>query len=128
MALNFRPGWNAPIPHTVARYGEYQAFLDTLTTLLIEQAFSEANSHFANPVAADFIRTAVASSTQVYTIEQGTHQPEDLVHGGFCLHFTGRNAANTAFHFYVTQNQDGTPRIFEITYVSNGQIISCTRT
>lgn len=128
MALNFRPGWNAAIPRTVARYGEYQAFLDTLTTSLIEQAFRDANTHFADPVAADFIRTAVTSNTQVYTIEQGTHQPEDLVHGGFCLHFTGRNTANTAFHFYITQNQDGTPRIFEITYVSNGQIRSCTRT
>ena len=129
MALNFNPGWNAPIPRTVARHGEYQAFLDTLTTVLIEQAFSDANSHFADPLVADFIRTAVASSTQVYTIEQGTHQPEDLVHGGFCLHFTGRNSAGLAFHFYIVQNPNGTPKIFEVTYVNaNRQIVSCKRT
>lgn len=115
MALNFKPGWNIALAKYVSKYGSYQAFLDTLTPLLIEQAFSDANSHFTDPLAADFIRTVVALA-DVYTIEQGTHQAEDLPGGGFCLHFTGRNSANLAFHFYIIQNPDGTPKIIKITY------------
>lgn len=116
MALNFKTGWDIALTKYVNKYGQYQAFLDTLTPLLIEQAFSDANSHFADPAAADFIRTVVASSTEAYTIEQGSHQVEDLPNGGFCLHFTGRNSANVAFHFYIVQNLDGTPKIIKITY------------
>jgi hypothetical protein len=47
--------------------------------------------------------------------------------GGFCLHFTGRDTYGFAFHFYIDQQQNGTPRIFEITYMDRGRLVSRKR-
>jgi hypothetical protein len=74
-----------------------------------------------------FIKDAkdIENKVRVVTIEQGTHQPEDLPSGGFTLHFTGRDADQVAFHFYVKQLPTGALRIFEITYMDNGKKIPC---
>ena len=59
-----------------------------------------------------------SDSANVVTIEQGTHQPEDQVGGGFILHFTGR--MRTAWRFTSTSSRDKTATLtFEITYMDS---------
>lgn len=54
------------------------------------------------------------------TIDQGTHQAEDVDSGGFMLHFNARDSASKCFHLYVGQNNDGTLKIIEISYMDSG--------
>ncbi|WP_306350794.1 hypothetical protein [Flavobacterium sp. '19STA2R22 D10 B1'] len=125
MALTFKKGWNTAKPGYEKKYGQYQAFLDTLTETSIINAFKNARNHFSDHWVLEFIDIATSSSrTERVTIEQGTHQPEDTRGGGFCLHFTGRDNYNYAFHFYIIQNLDGTPKIMEISYRENNQTVS----
>lgn len=125
MGLIFKKDWNVARKEYVKKYGTYQAFLDTITESLIVSAFRNARIHFSNHWVLEFIDIAINPNRveQVY-IEQGSHQPEDLNGGGFCLHFTGRDNLGYAFHFYIIQNLDGTPRIIEITYRENKQTVS----
>lgn len=129
MGLIFKKGWNEARKDYVKKYGTYQAFLDTLTESLIVGAFRNARNHFSDHWVLEFIDITVNSNrVEQVSIEQGSHQPEDLKGGGFCLHFTGRDNSGYAFHFYIIQNLDGTPRIIEISYRENKQIVSDYRT
>jgi len=127
MALQFVDGWNQERQQYVDRYGQYKAFLDTLTEQSIRDAFEEAHGHFNDQWAARFIDLAIDQNGQVVKIEQGSHQAEDMPNDGFCLHFTGRDPDGYAFHFYIQQRNDGTPFIFRITYRDGGQTISDNR-
>ncbi|OJX53977.1 MAG: hypothetical protein BGO88_09900 [Flavobacterium sp. 38-13] len=125
MALIFKKGWNEARKDYVKKYGKYQAFLDTLTESLIVGAFRNARNHFSDHWVLEFIDIATnPGRVEQVSIEQGSHQPEDLTGGGFCLHFTGRDNSGYAFHFYIIQNLDGTPRIIEISYRENGQTVN----
>ena len=122
--LIFKPGWNQPIPKYEEKYGEYKAFLDTLNEAAIRKAFVRAKGAFSNTWVKKFIDEALSQDPPMVTIEQGSHQPENLKSGGFCLHFTGRDSDGYAFHFYIIQDSAGNPVIFEVTYRDNGQTIS----
>lgn len=125
MALTFKSGWNTARQKYVNKYGQYQAFLDTLNESVIRQAFIKAKDNFTDRWVNEFIDIATNSKrSETVTIEQGSHQPEDMKGGGFCLHFTGRDNYGYAFHFYIVQNSSGYPVIFEITYRDGGQTIS----
>jgi len=124
MPLEFATNWNKERPNYVTKHGSYKAFLETLNESTIRQAFARADNQFSDYWVKEFIAIANnPSSTQTVRIEQGSHQPENLSGGGFCLHFTGRDSDSYAFHFYVIQNSSGYPEIIEITYRDGGQTI-----
>lgn len=129
MAITFKPGWNREIISYASRYGQYRAFLSSFDEAAINRALFEARGKFNNQWAREFIKHAMDPFDQrnVVTIEQGTHQVEDTRGGGFCLHFTGRDTFGYAFHFYIDQKLDGKARIFEITYMDRGRLVSCKR-
>jgi hypothetical protein len=125
--LEFKDGWNVEIRRYANKYGAYAGYLESFDSKSIIIALWGAEGHFQDKWAKKFMNDARAihDKTRVVTIEQGAHQPEDCVGGGFKLHFTGRDADGFAFHFYITQLPDGTPHIGEITYKDNGQLKSC---
>ena len=125
--LKFNDGWDVEVRSYVRRHGKYAGFLESFDKDSITTALLNADGHFKDEWAAKFIKNAKDSSDKrnVVTIEQGPHQTEDLASGGFKLHFTGRDADDYAFHFYVTQSLDGALHIGEITYKDNGQLMNC---
>ena len=117
MAIIFKPKWNQEIKSYVKKYGEYQAFLNTLNEQMIKDAFIEAEKEFNDEAILSLIKIANNSdTTSNLIIEQGSHQPEDLENGGFCLHFTGRDSHKLAYHFYIMQRNDGSIYIIRISY------------
>ena len=127
MALEFKNKWNEAIPKYVKKFGEYQAFLDTLNESAIRQAFARAEDQFTDTNVLALIRIANNSfNSEKLTIEQGSHQPEDLQGGGFCLHFTGRDSDGLAYHFYIIQNSSGYPIIIRVSYRTD-QIVNAYR-
>jgi len=129
MAIVFKPQWNQEIKSYAQKFGPYQAYLSSFTDYSISRALFEAAGHFNDPWVRNFIKYAMDpfDKAHVVTVEQGTHQAEDTTGKGFCLHFTGRDADGYALHFYLDQNQDGKPRIFEITYMDHGRPVSIYR-
>ena len=127
MSLIFKANWNVAKPAYVEKYGDYQAFLASFNERDLRHAFleAEAATDFSDPTIKQLIATANSTAAgQSLTIEQGSHQPEDTVGGGFCLHFTGR-LAGKAYHFYVVQHpKTGKPLIFEISYMDKKQVVS----
>jgi hypothetical protein len=129
MSIVFKPGWNLQIRSYARNYGEYQAFLSSFDQNSINRALFEAQNKFNDQWITKFIGYAMDpfDTQNVVTVEQGTHQVETTKGGGFCLHFTGRDTYGFAFHFYIDQQQNGTPRIFEITYMDRGRLVSRKR-
>ena len=129
MAITFKPGWNLQIRSYASKYGPYQAFLSSFDENTINRALFDSRNKFVDPWVNKFIDAAMDpfDKKSVVTVEQGSHQAENLSGGGFCLHFTGRDTDGYAFHFYINQQQNGMPRIFEITYMDKGRLVSCKR-
>lgn len=120
--IKYKPGWNLEIRSYANRFGAYQAFLSSFDENSINKAIFDAKGHFADQWIREFIDIAMDPfSPKVVTVEQGTHQAENMRAGGFCLHFTGRDHFGYAFHFYVKQLPTGLPRIFEVTYMDRGR-------
>ena len=127
MAITYKPGWNVQIRSYSNKYGPYQAFLSSFDENTLNRALSDARHKFNDSWVNRFIDAAMDpfDKKSVVTVEQGAHQTEDTRGGGFCLHFTGRDQDGYAFHFYVNQQKNGSPRIFEITYMDKGKLVSC---
>lgn len=125
--LDFKKGWNLEIQKYASKYGHYAAYLESFDSKAIISALWDAKDHYHDQWTTKFFKNAqdIHDSAHVVTIEQGTHQPEDQIGGGFILHFTGRDADGVAFHFYIKQRQNGDPYIFEITYMDNGHLVRC---
>ena len=85
----------------------------------VRNAIQKGHSSFNNAdgQVKDLLSKMIGSSETI-TIDQGTHQEEDLVSGGFKLHFDARRPDNKCFHLYVAQNNDGTLKIIEISYMN----------
>jgi hypothetical protein len=121
VAITYKPLWNVEIQRYANKYGPYQAFLSAFNEVAINRAIFEAKGHFNDPWVKEFIDVAMDPfSKKIVTVEQGTHQTEDTVGGGYCLHFTGRDQYGYAMHFYIQQSRTGQPQIIEITYMENG--------
>lgn len=134
MPLNFSPGWDREKSRYAANYGDYQAFLDSFKETDIRRMIFDARLKYSHQWVKDFIRIANDPfSRERITLEQGTHQVENLQNGGFTIHFTGRDHYGLAYHFYVkqyfnknvpTDPANGKPYIFEISFSQNRAIRS----
>lgn len=124
MSIKFKPGWNMEKSKYKAKYGPYQAFLDSVNEVSVIYALQKATDHFREPWAVALLQEANGQQADV-TVEQSTHQPEDtfdLQNGkqqGFTLHLTVRNSQARAFHLYIMQYNDGTIFINEISASNN---------
>jgi len=124
MSIKFKPGWNIEKSKYKAKYGPYQAFLDSVNEASVINALQEATYHFQAPWAVTLLQEANGQQADV-TVEQSTHQPEDTFvlqtgeQQGFTLHLTVRNSQGRAFHLYVMQHNDGTIFINEMSANNN---------
>lgn len=115
--LKFKHAWDQELRNWLK--GANQAYVNQFNDNAILRAIADAKSGFsAYQWCNNFIDIAMDPfNPKVVTIEQGTHQPEANKGGGFKLHFTGRDNAGYAFHFYVQQQPNGTLRVTEMSYV-----------
>lgn len=125
MPLTFKPGWDREKTSYANKFGTYQGFLDAFREVDIRRMIFDARNKYSHQWVKDFIRIANDPfSRENIQLEQGTHQTENLRGGGYTIHFTGRDHYGLAFHFYVKQQQNGTPYIFEISFSERGSIRS----
>ncbi|MEX0885052.1 MAG: hypothetical protein WD009_01315 [Phycisphaeraceae bacterium] len=96
-----------------------QVYLGLFNETEVRNAIQRAQGKFQDPGVTQLLLDAIGTAQQI-TIDQGTHQDEDLASGGFMLHFDARRPDGKCFHLYVGQNPDGTLKIIEISYM-NGQ-------
>lgn len=113
MAITFVNGWNQENPDYRRKYGPYQAYLDSITEPLVEQALVDAAGHFGSDAATALFAAARTGNLEV---RQGTHQPENRGQG-FVLHLTAKPVPNgPTCHLYVGQHNDGTFFISRISW------------
>src|SRR5688572_6897758 len=72
MALTFHPDWKTAKPHYVAKFGEYQAFLDSMTQTDVVNALHGACGKFHPGIDAWMQTVSNGSSDAI--VEQGSHQ------------------------------------------------------
>ena len=121
MGIKFAPNWKTPDPYYTSRYGEYKDFLESVNQQQIMQALWLANGHFSHPWVREILQDALSGQgTHDVVIEQGVHQAENLMSGGFTLHFTMRNDRGRAYHLYIKQKTNGSIYINEISWVDRG--------
>src|SRR4051812_5762241 len=106
MALTFKPDWKTAKPNYVAHYGDYQAFLDSMTEADVRDALRGACGKFQPDI--DAWMQGVSNGTSSASVEQGSHQAEAPRTGGdgFTLHITLR-VAGKANHLYLGQKMTG---------------------
>ena len=119
MPLTFDANWKVAKAHYVNKYGEYQAFLDSMTEDDVKKAVAGAAGKF--PPTVDAWVLAVSGGTMNATVEQGSHQTENPKGGGagFTIHFTIR-VNGKANHCYLGQKMDGSWFINAMTYAKPG--------
>lgn len=130
MGILFDPRWKIADPWYSMKYGEYQAFLDSINQTQVMLALWSADGHFQHPWVCEILADAnAAQGIHDVIVEQGIHQPENLRTGGFTLHFTMRNDRGRAYHLYVSQKKDsGALVIDEISWAVKGVPYSDYRT
>ena len=102
MTLQFAAGWD----EYKRRYADNQAYLDCFTEEQVSAALWRGDGFFGDDYFQQMIDAAFRSDTEVVTIEQGPHQPEDDG-DGFTVHVTAR-WQGYAYHLYLMQNLSGT--------------------
>ena len=121
MGIRFAPDWKMADPWYTQKYGEYQAFLDSISQAQVLQAFWAAVGRFYHPWVKELLQDASAPQGKFdVVVEQGIHQTEDMRQGGFTLHFTVRSSRGRAFHAYILQEQSGTFYINEFSFKEHG--------
>ena len=115
MPVTFKAGWKTAKPNYVANYGDYQAFLDSMTEDDVRKALKSAVGKF--PPAVDAWLQGVDTGNMSADVEQGSHQTENPKGGGdgFTIHFTIR-VSGKASHCYLGQKMDGSWFINAISY------------
>jgi len=122
MGIKFDPSWKVADPYYVRRFGQYQAFLDSVNQQQIMQALWLAAGHFNHPWVREILEDAGGpQGVHDIIVEQGVHQPENLRDGGFTLHFTIRNDRGRAYHLYIKQKNNGSIYIDEISFMDYGR-------
>jgi hypothetical protein len=98
-------------------------FLTLFDETSVRNCIQKANASFKHDPEVNALLALAIGTQGTVTIDQGTHQDEDVDTGGFKLHFDVRRPSdNLCFHFYIGQNLDGTLKIIEISYMNNGKI------
>ncbi len=102
-----------------------EVFLTLFNETDVRNAVQKAQSSFNQENNINTLLQMMIGSTHVVTIDQGTHQEEDAVGGGFILHFDARRPGdNLCFHLYVGQNLNGSLKITEVSYMSGGNKVT----
>ena len=70
-----------------------------------------------DPEVNKLLNDAIGKSVTI-TIDQGSHQAEDLASGGFMLHFDARRPDRKCFHLYVGQESNGRLKIISASYAA----------
>lgn len=119
MPLTFKPDWKTAKPHYVTKFGDYQAFLDSMTQTDVINAIHGACGKFHPGI--DAWMQGLSGGTTEGIVEQGSHQAEDPKIGGdgFTLHITLR-VAGKANHCYLGQKSNGSWMINAISYAKPG--------
>ncbi|MBI5014892.1 MAG: hypothetical protein HZB55_05295 [Deltaproteobacteria bacterium] len=143
MTMIFTPGWNqtklgvVPIlgPTPTKKQIKNKAYIETNNQKRLDGAifltlFSETDvrnaiqkaqaKYNSADVGVKIMLTDMIGSAVTITIDQGTHQEEDVATGGFKLHFDARRPDNKCFHLYVGQEDSGALKIIEISYMNGG--------
>lgn len=121
MGIKFAINWKVADISYTRRFGEYQAYLDSVNQQQVMQALWMAKGQFSHPWVREIIDDASQpQGRHDVVIEQGTHQAENLNGGGFTLHFTMRNDRGRAFHLYIRQRENGSIYIGEVSWMAGG--------
>lgn len=121
MGIKFARDWKIADANYTRRFGEYQAYLDSVNQQQVMQALWLAKGRFRHPWVREILDDAsLPQGRHDVIIEQGIHQAENLRSGGFTLHFTMRNDRGRAYHLYVSQNDSGSIYINEISWMDRG--------
>ena len=121
MGIKFAPNWKIADTTYTRRFGDYQAFLDSVNQQQVIQALWFAKGRFTHPWVREILDDAsLPEGKDDVIIEQGTHQAENLTGGGFTLHFTMRNDRGRAYHLYIKQNDTGSIYINEVSWMDRG--------
>ncbi len=110
MALQFAPGWDEYKRH----YADNQAYLDLFTEENVAAAIWRSDG-YADQNFQALIDAAFKDDSQMVTVEQGPHQPENEVGGGFTLHVTAR-WQGYACHMYLVQDNSGVLDVTDVTW------------
>ena len=86
----------------------------------VRKSIYGAKQKITSDLNINSLLTDMLSVDKSITIDQGTHQAEDVDLGGFMLHFDARDSTSKCFHLYVGQNDDGSLKIIEISYMDSG--------
>lgn len=95
---------------------ESQAFLACFNEQAMRSAVQGATSKFKHDTEVNQLLADAIGTTNTITIDQGTHQAEDLPTGGFTLHFDARRSDNKCYHLYVGQQSSGQLTIISASY------------
>lgn len=96
-----------------------KVFLTVFSKEEVLGALCRAHNKFTTDGAATALISAANSDTDSVTLDQGTHQDEDVATGGYMLHFDLRRAGDgLCFHLYVAQNSSGGLVVTEVSYMA----------
>jgi hypothetical protein len=99
-----------------AKRQESQAFIACFNETDMRAAVQGAVSKFKHDGEVNqLIMDAVGTGTTI-TIDQGTHQAEDVATGGFMLHFDARRPDKKCYHLYVGQETNGSLKVISASY------------
>jgi|SRR5690348_1138673 len=143
MTMTFTPTWNQPKLGTVPVLGpnptnkqvknkqyiesnnqkrlDGAIFLSVFNETDVRNAVQKAQGKFSGAdIEIKTLLTNMIGSTVNITIDQGTHQAEDVSTGGFKLHFDARRPDNLCFHLYVGQENNGELKLTEVSFMRGG--------
>jgi hypothetical protein len=143
--MTFQSGWNKPKLNVIPVLGanptnkqkkqkayleknnqkriDGKIFLEVFGETDMRNAIQMANSKFNNADGQikSLLNNMIGSDVLI-TIDQGTHQAEDVASGGFKLHFDARRPSdNKCFHLYVGQENSGTLILTEVSYMNRAE-------
>lgn len=95
---------------------ESQPFLACFGEADMRSAITSAVSKFKHDSEVNQLLLDAVGKNVTITIDQGTHQAEDLASGGFMLHFDARRPDKKCFHLYIGQEMNGQLKIIEASY------------
>jgi hypothetical protein len=99
-----------------AKRQESEAFLACFNETDMRSAVQRAVAKFKHdPEVNKLLLDAIGTGVTI-TIDQGTHQAEDVATGGFMLHFDARRPDGKCFHLYVGQETNGLLKIISASY------------
>lgn len=99
-----------------AKRMESEAFLACFSETDMRSAVNGALTKFKHDGEVNKLLLDAVGTKVTITVDQGSHQAEDLSTGGFMLHFDARRPDNKCFHLYVGQETTGALKIISASY------------